>query len=417
MMTEIATEWSTEEIFSSVFADVTPSFWLDSSNGDRFSILGNAAGPLARTHRGGLPQALPPQPDPFDVPFDFRLGWVGNLGYEQETSNWVYPDRALVVDHLDNRAWLLILDHPENRSWLAETTQLLTTSQPQLTSPRYPTPARPWARHSERDYLKLIDAALEEIEAGESYEICLCNELSAPFDGDPLDAYRILRGRHRSSFGAFFACDDYALASLSPERFLRIDRHRIIESKPIKGTRPRVGDDDEVRAELAGNVKDRAENLMIVDLVRNDLAKVSVPGTVHVPTLFDVETYPTVHQLVSTVRSTQRPDVTPVEVLQAAFPPGSMTGAPKLRTMRIITELENGPRGPYSGALGYFSTNGTADFSVVIRTLTFHPNKVHYGTGGAIVALSIPTTEYTETQTKSIPLRDLMTPPTFGEGY
>jgi para-aminobenzoate synthetase len=178
-----------------------------------------------------------------------------------------------------------------------------------------------------------------------------------------------------------------------------------VESSPIKGTRPR-GDppeaDERIRAELAGSEKDRAENLMIVDLVRHDLGRTAELGSVQVDGLFRVESYATVHQLVSTVRS--RLADTPVACVRAAFPPGSMTGAPKLRTMGILDGLEGGPRGLYSGALGYFSFDGSVDLSVVIRSLVACNGALDYGVGGAIVSLSDPEEEYAETVVKSRPL-------------
>jgi para-aminobenzoate synthetase len=212
---------------------------------------------------------------------------------------------------------------------------------------------------------------------------------------------------------------ELSVLSASPERFLQVTADGMAESKPIKGTRPRGATpaaDEALRRELAESAKDRAENLMIVDLVRNDLGSVSVIDGVTVDKLFDVESFATVHQLVSTIRARLRPDRTAVDAVRAAFPGGSMTGAPKLRTMEIIDRLEGGPRGVYSGALGYFSLSGAADLSIVIRTLVAWSGRVSYGVGGAVIALSTPDEEVAETAVKATPLLRLTGQDFPGEG-
>lgn len=225
----------------------------------------------------------------------------------------------------------------------------------------------------------------------------------------PLAAYLALRGANPTAYGAYLQLGDTSILSSSPERFITIDSAGYVESKPIKGTRPRgrtAQEDQEIIAELRSNPKDRAENLMIVDLVRNDLARGALPTTVKTSKLFDVETYATVHQLVSTVSAELGPR-SPIECVRAAFPGGSMTGAPKLRTMEIIDELEAAPRGIYSGGLGYFSLDGAVDLSMVIRTLVIQNNHVEYGVGGALLALSDPEAEWEEIRVKSRPLLNL----------
>ncbi len=259
-------------------------------------------------------------------------------------------------------------------------------------------------RHDKAAYLDRIAASIGQIYEGESYEICLTNTITAETDIDPLQTYSWLRRISPVPYGALLEFADVAILSASPERFLTVRSDGRVESKPIKGTRPRgagQAEDEALRRDLAGHEKDRAENLMIVDLIRNDLNTVCEIGSVHVPKLFDVETYAPVHQLVSTVRGTLRPDVSAVGCVQATFPGGSMTGAPKIRTMQIIDGLEAGPRGFYSGALGWFALSGAADLNIVIRTLTATGGRVSFGVGGALVALSDAEDEYEETVVKS----------------
>jgi para-aminobenzoate synthetase len=266
-------------------------------------------------------------------------------------------------------------------------------------------------RHDRRRYLDLIAGCLDAIHDGESYEVCLTNMVYADVPVDHWRMYRSLRHASPAPFAAYLRLRSLAVLSSSPERFLRVSRTGAVESKPIKGTRPRgltPAEDELLRAELAESEKDRSENLMIVDLVRNDLGRCAEVGSVHVPRLFDVESYATVHQLVSTVRARLRSDSTAVAVVRAAFPGGSMTGAPKIRTMEIIDELEAGPRGVYSGAIGYFSLSGAADLSIVIRTAVVTPDGMSYGIGGAIVALSDPDAEFEETAVKAAPLLRLL---------
>lgn len=252
---------------------------------------------------------------------------------------------------------------------------------------------------------------LEKIIDGETYEVCLTNMLEAEMEvdtePDTLGMYLALRADNPTPFGAYLKSREATVLSTSPERFVRITADGRIESKPIKGTRARGATESEdaaIRDELLHSEKDRSENLMIVDLVRHDLGATARLGSVSVDELFGIESYATVHQMVSTVSAVLDREKSPVACVRAAFPPGSMTGAPKLRTMSIIDELETGPRGVYSGGIGYFSLNGAVDLSVVIRTLVVAGGTVRYGVGGAIVALSDPDDEYVETVAKAAPL-------------
>jgi para-aminobenzoate synthetase len=247
------------------------------------------------------------------------------------------------------------------------------------------------------------------LESGESYEICLTNQLALAPLRDTFELYRVLRRVNPAPYSAYLRMPEGAVLSSSPERFLRVTRDRTIEAKPIKGTARRGADaaaDRAARDALARSPKERAEHLMIVDLLRNDLGLVSQIGSVHVPALMDVESYETVHQLVSTIRGRLRDDVDLADCIRATFPGGSMTGAPKLRTMEIIDALEGAPRGVYAGALGFLALNGTADLSIVIRTLVSTPAGATIGAGGAIVMLSEPDDEYDEMLLKAQPLLD-----------
>ncbi|MFC3966131.1 aminodeoxychorismate synthase component I [Nocardia jiangsuensis] len=440
----------TEAVFLRLYADSPTAFWLDSEHVepglDRFSFLGDASGPLAEVVRyrvgagavrvesaGGvryvpgsvleyLASELRRRSDVRrpPLPFDFACGYVGYLGYEMKAecggnaahtaetpdAQWIFADRMVVVDHVAARTHLLALDDGDEAGavWLAETAtalaELPTWSNPApLNVPADPAAIAPLLGRGRGRYLADIGVCLERLRAGESYEICLTDAARVVDDRDGLALYRTLRRCNPAPYAAYLRFGELDIACSSPERFLRIDRTGTVESKPIKGTAPRgatQAEDDLLRRELAGDPKTRAENLMIVDLLRNDLGRVCEIGSVHVPELMAVESYSTLHQLVSTVRGTLRPDAGPVDVLRACFPGGSMTGAPKLRTMEIIDELETEPRGVYSGTIGYLDVSGTADLNIVIRTAVRSAGGWRIGAGGAIVLGSDPEAEYLE---------------------
>jgi para-aminobenzoate synthetase len=455
-----------EEAFHVLFSDDAHRFWLDSSavipGLSRFSFMGDGSGPLAEyvtfdvaegvvdVYRAGehlrvrrpffeyLDDELRRRatPTPLGLPFEFNLGYVGCLGYELKAETGghaahradtpdaalIFADRMLAIDHLKGMSYLLALsadgDDAGARAWLRDASARLRELPTQdavsrcstagghalvgMTHPAAQAMIHP--RHDRGAYLDRIADCLEEIREGESYEVCLTNAVTAPITIDPPRTFSWLRRRSPVPYGALLEFGDVAILSASPERFLTVGRNRVVESKPIKGTRPRgatLADDIALHDDLATNAKDQAENLMIVDLIRNDLNRVCEIGTVHVPKLFDVETYAPVHQLVSTIRGTLRPDASAVDCVRETFPGGSMTGAPKLRTMQIIDRLEDGPRGFYSGALGWFGLSGAADLSIVIRTLTATKHQVSFGVGGAVVALSDAEEEFEETVVKS----------------
>ncbi|MFG1851481.1 aminodeoxychorismate synthase component I [Actinomadura geliboluensis] len=448
-----------EDVFGALFAASDRVFWLDSSrtgeHGGRFSFMGDASGPLARfavfdvetgdltiESAGGRERVERASffdwldadlrahaADVPDLPFGFALGWVGYLGYELKAETggarahpsphpdaaMVFADRAVAFDHAEGAVHLLALcpagDERDALAWLdAMETRLADLAPPDEPGP-VAAPSEIVLRHGRPRYLDKIAECLREIIAGETYEVCLTNMLTAAVRADPWDLYRRLRRSDPVPFGALLRFGDLSVLSSSPERFLRVSADGAAESKPIKGTRPRSPDpaeDRRLRADLAASAKDRAENLMIVDLVRHDLGGVAETGSVTADPVFAVESYTTVHQLVSTVRARLRPDVSAVRCVRAAFPGGSMTGAPKIRTMRILDRLEEGPRGVYSGALGYFSLSRAADFSIVIRTAVATPGRVEFGVGGAVTALSDPADEFAETAVKAAPLLRLL---------
>ena len=259
------------------------------------------------------------------------------------------------------------------------------------------------------EYAAAFARVQEHLHAGNTYEVNLTHRLRTHSDLDPVAAYLRLRDLNPAPYAGFLQHDvDGArawLLSSSPERYALVTGDRVLETKPIKGTTPRAADpvrDEELRTLLATDRKYRAENLMIVDLLRNDLSMVCEPGSVEVPVLMEVESYASVHQLVSTVRGRLRDDVSTVGALRALFPAGSMTGAPKLRTMQVIEEVESTPRGVYAGAFGWVAGDGRADLGVVIRSLTTAGDgRWELGTGGGITVLSDLEEEHAEAAVKA----------------
>jgi para-aminobenzoate synthetase len=387
-----------EVLFRELFSHERYTFWLDN--------------PLAFSYMGASDEACKGEFEQFDVPglpFPFSGGYVGYFGYEygsRHKHRSPYPDSILLrveqflaIDHLENTLYLAGGD-----TWLDDMERRIASITPRVTE-RWNRPM-PIARYSisRPDYLDKIRECLSLIRAGESYELCLTNKVCLDTDIPALTYYETLRRTNPAPYSAFLQLDDIQVASTSPECFLRIDRQGKAESRPIKGTMRRGHDAEEdtrLRDLLASDTRYRAENLMIVDLVRHDLSRVCEVGSVHVPRLMEVETYPTVHQLVSTIAGQLRPDVTTSDALRALFPGGSMTGAPKLRSMKLLDELEPAARGIYSGAIGYLGFNGTADLSIVIRTAVFRGGHVSLGVGGAIVAQSDPEAEWDEMELKA----------------
>jgi para-aminobenzoate synthetase component I len=282
-------------------------------------------------------------------------------------------------------------------------------------APSYPVPDAPGVRSNftRAGYLEAVARVIEYVHAGDIFQANLSQRLQAPLAGTPLELYGRLRQRNPAPFAAYLQFGDLTIASSSPERFLEVSDVGHVETRPIKGTRPRgVGPEHDAALALAlsESDKDRAENVMIVDLLRNDLSRVCRPGTVRVPELFALEHYETVHHLVSTVVGELAPERDALDLLRAAFPGGSITGAPKVRAMQIIAELEPTQRGVYCGSIGYLSVTGALDMSIVIRTYLALGRDVYFQVGGGIVADSDPEQEYRETLDKARGLIAALTP-------
>lgn len=439
---------NSEQIFVQLFQDSLNAFWLDSSlietNQSRFSFMGDGNGInslLVRyhsekqelivtesetvTHQNKsifeyLKQEINRRKCQSDeLPFDFNCGFIGYFGYELKgecgskivnssalpDAMFLFADRLIAIDHQEQTIYLLhLIETGQNdiaETWFNQVQNQLEnlTTLPPIVFPKNPKPVEFHLSRSYATYIEDIHQCLEKIHQGETYQVCLTNQLYTESIPDSVKFYRILRQINPAPYSAFLRFGEIAIACSSPERFLKIDRQKWVETKPIKGTQKRGKTPEEdliLRESLRNSEKDRAENLMIVDLLRNDLGKVCEIGSVHVPKLMDVETFSTVHQLVTTVKGKLRSDLHAIDCIQASFPGGSMTGAPKIRTMEIIDRLEQEARGVYSGAIGFLALNGSADLNIVIRTAIITPEHTSIGIGGGIVALSDPEKEFQE---------------------
>eukprot|EP00871_Galdieria_phlegrea_P001670 jgi/Galph1/2503/GphlegSOOS_G1161.1 len=445
----------------------TPSFWLDTSMvvdlSSSYSYMGDCSGPLAQYIEyntkdqvtlvykytpGGtreysnsyhcsiydyLKSQLSQQrvENSDELPSDFCGGFVGYFGYETKCdcfpvvnrhqsavpdAGFVFCDRFLVLDHGRNSIYGVVLEESSHGRMQCETQLWLDSIEANIENAiRFSkqqrwqtpgieevTPVFQWDI-SKAEYLRKIRSCLDFIYEGETYEVCLTNRISGNQKTDPLLLYSVLREVNPAPYSCFLNFNGFAICCSSPERFLRINEKKVIESKPIKGTIKRGArkeEDEALKEKLQTSEKDFAENLMIVDLVRNDFGKVCIPGKVWVPNLMKIESYTTVHQLVSTICGILRDDVSVVDAVRAAFPMGSMTGTPKLRTIEIIDSLESSARGIYSGSIGYLSLNQAVNLNVVIRSIVITDRGIQIGSGGAITNLSEEEEEYNETVLK-----------------
>ena len=415
--------------FSFLTADPFDFFTVPVDGSDGLSELQKKLTPFQVVHRPDLPP--------------FQGGAAGLLSYDLGRSLERVPrprfeefaipamaiglyDIVLAIDHRQHRAWLISQGFPEQspaarrsraqqrieqfRSWLSSTADGARPPAPPAIAardlaPQFPVqgPAGLTSNFSSEGFKQAVQRAIDYIHAGDVFQVNLAQRLLFPAGRNPLDLYLRLRQRNPATFAAWFDLGSAQIASASPERFVSV-RERQVEARPIKGTRRRtawVEADMYAGEELLQSEKDRAENVMIVDLLRNDLSRVCEPESVRVTQLCKLELYQFVQHLVSAVEGTLRPECTPIDLLRAAFPGGSITGAPKVRAMEIIAELEPTARGAYCGSIGYLGFDGWLDMSILIRTITIADGWWQLPVGGGIVAQSSPDREYEETWHKA----------------
>lgn len=411
------------QAFSALLADTPWSAWFD-DHGERgrgmsylawlTPIESDAENFLERVrlaHRA-LPTTALPAGLPLGVLLVLPYEWAGRTleldlpGEEPPVAAII--ERVIAVDHRTGEAVAYGLGLPDERwdGFISEITSRLAAAPPP------PPPVLPhglpatW-RDTPGQYRDVIAAAQAAIREGEAYQLCVTTRITIDGSIDPVELHRVLRVTNPTHHQALLRLGGVSFVSASPETFLDISGEGIVTTRPIKGTRPRgaTPESDAVLArELLESDKERAENLMIVDLMRNDLSRVCVVGSVDVPELLVVETYSSVHQLVSTIRGTLRDGVDVLDVIDAAFPAGSMTGAPKHRAVELLAGWESGPRGYYSGVYGLWRADGSATLAMTIRTALVGPAGLRLGVGGGITALSDPSLEIAEVGVKALPI-------------
>lgn len=420
------------EVLEALHPGADGSVWLDSGVGARTGhslaaigerVLLDDAQPVLPQLRGEL-EALAVEHGDGTLP----LGLIGWFGYELRAETmgmpvdevpshhraaWLRVDRGVTVDHESGECRLIALDPSHSGQWSGELDEwrqrmLGAFAGERRASRAESAPLGPvvW-RDTDDHYADLVRACQRSIRDGDAYQLCLTTQARVDTADDaPLDAAAIYRRLRRSSpahHGALVRIGETTLLSASPETFLRVD-NGVVQTRPIKGTRPRGSDaqsDAELAAELAASDKEQAENLMIVDLMRNDLSRVCEVGSVTVTGLLEVESYAHVHQLVSTIEGRLRDGLDALDAVAACLPAGSMTGAPKRRAIELLAELEAGPRGVYSGAFGYLGADGNADLAMVIRSIVIEGGTATVGAGGGITALSEPEAEVAEMRLKA----------------
>jgi para-aminobenzoate synthetase component 1 len=448
LLTELSYRPDSAALFEAV-ADRPWAVFLDSGlhypGQARYDII--AAEPYVRlVTRGGLTEVHGEtselsRADPFELlreqlaidpacrgELPFAGGAIGYFGYDLARRLERLPARARDSERIPDMAvgiydWAVVVDHSERRAWLVGQgrdpdtdrkwdglVRLFTADSAERQRAPFRVTSPVTSNFTPKGYGHAFDHILDYIRAGDCYQVNLAQRFTAHASGDPWLAYQRLRLINPAPYSAYMNTPYAQILSASPERFLRVSNGQV-ETKPIKGTRPRAGHaklDAERIAELVASEKDRAENLMIVDLLRNDLSKNCAIGSVKVPRLFEVESFATVHHLVSTVTGRLAEGRDAIDLLRGAFPGGSITGAPKTRAMQIIEELEPHRRGVYCGAIGYIGYDGDMDTNIAIRTLVHSRGIVRFWAGGGIVADSQRDAEYQETFDKAAALLNLL---------
>jgi aminodeoxychorismate synthase component I/2-amino-4-hydroxy-6-hydroxymethyldihydropteridine diphosphokinase len=451
---KISTWIDPENVFELLLAKEINSFWLDTSltksGTNRFSYMGGSPSKIYsyfleknRLIIEGLSETTEISQDIFSfleeilkskqvllnksLPFDFIGGFIGYFGYELKAltggmqkytspypdSLWFYVENVIVFDHQEKEIYLVSL--ADDKKWLQASKKLLQQlslhefdsgsskhyeEKTMLNQVQHGNSTKDFVlSRSHKQYIKDISTCKEYLQRGDSYQVCLTNTFTTKQEVDPLALYKTVRKNNPAPYAVFLKYKNLAILSSSPEQFLTINKDRIVETKPIKGTIRRGKnqiEDKQLIEALTTNDKEWSENAMIVDLLRNDLGKVCVFGSINVKKLMDLESFATVHHLVSTIQGTLRDDVTNIDCIKACFPGGSMTGVPKIRTMEIIDELENTARGIYSGTIGFLSLTGTAKLNIAIRNIIINNEYISIGAGGAIVMQSDPKKEFEE---------------------
>jgi para-aminobenzoate synthetase component 1 len=419
--------------YYAALADLPWAVWLDSCGMGRYDIV--TAAPqrtlvLGEETHGDpfalLRDLLGDQVAPIaNVPF--AGGALGYWGYDLARRMMTLPDISHATEKLPDMAvgiydWAVVVDHQQRSARLVSQRRFAGTAEllPQILCRLQDKPALPsgsfqvhgkiTSDFTPGSYAAAFATVQDYLRSGDCYQINLAQRFSAKADGDPFDAYLRLRSLSPAPYAAFLNLPQVRILCNSPERFISV-QNGMVETRPIKGTRPRSSDaqqDRQLAEELRNHPKDRAENLMIVDLLRSDLGKSCVPGSVRAPKLFEVESFANVHHLVSTVEGRLAPGRDALDVLRDCFPGGSVTGAPKLRAMQIIEQLEPDRRGVYCGAIGYVGFDGNMDTNIAIRTLVYSGGEIRGWAGGGIVADSDEKAEYQETLDKASAMLELL---------